>query len=537
MHRVSRPSRHIASPIERAVAEVLEPRRLLAAIESGILVARGTADADTFSLRRTGIDDVIVTTNGVNETFDMDTFTGVRLEGLGGNDAFNLIDPLTTPVVRNTTVLGGDGDDTLSYATRTGPLVFEFGGSGGGGSVAAGANIDHFGEVETVVGGSGNDTFTGLVGRPAYRMEGRGGDDRFLLGGSFTGTPTLVGGDGNDTFGDPHDIDDPRFGPFVFFGDAGDDFVRVPENDYPAGMLHGGAGTDTIRFAAPTTDDGSPTRFDLRDFDSFENGLVMRGTLIGTDGSNRLEVLENAIVQGLGGNDTITGGTGPDSIDGGAGNDTISGNEGNDTLDGGSGTDTMDGGVGNDTLLNGELTPPPGQIRIIDGILTADGTWGGEDITVQRVGGDDLRITIDNLARTFDMDDFTGILVRGNNGYDHLRILDPIIAGSLVRKVTLDGGNGNDTIVGSDLADVLRGGEGDDALQGLGGADAIFGGGGDDFVNGGAGSDFLDGGGGNDRLNADDDELDTVLGGAGASDFAFVDPIDQRSGLEEEEVR
>src|SRR6478735_2865441 len=82
------------SAIRSAVAETLEPRRLFAAIESGILVARGTANADTISLRRSGGDDVIVTTNGTNQTFDMDNFTGVRLEGLGSADTFNLIDPL-----------------------------------------------------------------------------------------------------------------------------------------------------------------------------------------------------------------------------------------------------------------------------------------------------------------------------------------------------------------------------------------------------------------------------------------------------------
>src|SRR5688500_2888996 len=151
----------LALPVgPHALAEPLEARRLLAGIEAGVLVARGTGGNDTIAVRRTGTDDVIVTTNGVNQTFDMDNFTGVRLEGLGGDDTFNLVDGLTSPVVRNTTVLGGDGNDTLSYATRTGPLVFEFAGGGGVGSVAAGANSDQFAEVETVIGGSGNDTFT-----------------------------------------------------------------------------------------------------------------------------------------------------------------------------------------------------------------------------------------------------------------------------------------------------------------------------------------------------------------------------------------
>ena len=73
-------------------SEPLEPRRLFAAIEAGVLVARGSEGADVFSLRRSGGDDVIITTNGASQTFDMDDFTGVRVEGLGGSDRFNVID-------------------------------------------------------------------------------------------------------------------------------------------------------------------------------------------------------------------------------------------------------------------------------------------------------------------------------------------------------------------------------------------------------------------------------------------------------------
>src|SRR5687768_5936782 len=128
--------------ITAAVAEALEPRRLLAGIESGILVARGTEGADTISTRRTGTDDVIVTTNGVSQTFDMDNFTGVRLEGLGGNDTFNLIDPLVSPQVENTTVLGGAGDDTISYATRTASLRVSI--DPAGSQMTSGAQVDSF---------------------------------------------------------------------------------------------------------------------------------------------------------------------------------------------------------------------------------------------------------------------------------------------------------------------------------------------------------------------------------------------------------
>src|SRR5688500_12524646 len=154
MHTTIRDARLM---ITAAVAEALEPRRLLAGIESGILVARGTEGADTISTRRTGGDDVIVTTNGVSQTFDMDDFTGVRLEGLGGNDTFNLIDPLPRPVVRNTTVLGGAGNDTISYATRTVALAFKIDPEDS--TMTSNAQVDHFVAVETVIGGAGNDSF------------------------------------------------------------------------------------------------------------------------------------------------------------------------------------------------------------------------------------------------------------------------------------------------------------------------------------------------------------------------------------------
>jgi hypothetical protein len=66
-------------------------------------------------------------------------------------------------------------------------------------------------------------------------------------------------------------------------------------------------------------------------------------TLTGTGANERL--------YGYGGNDTITGGDGADLIRGGAGNDTLSGGDGNDVLIDGNGSDTFDAGAGNDLIL------------------------------------------------------------------------------------------------------------------------------------------------------------------------------------------
>jgi large repetitive protein len=70
----------------------------------------------------------------------------------------------------------------------------------------------------------------------------------------------------------------------------------------------------------------------------------------------------------------------------------------------------------------------------------------------------------------------------------------------------LQGGAGNDYIVGSDLNDVLIGVLGDDVLMGGAGDDMLFGGDGNDTLMGGDGNDVLIGGKGNDTLTGGEGE-------------------------------
>jgi Ca2+-binding RTX toxin-like protein len=97
-------------------------------------------------------------------------------------------------------------------------------------------------------------------------------------------------------------------------------------------------------------------------------------TVQGTEGADNLSLLavsRGLIINGLGGNDTLVGGTGIDSIAGGtgadriegadgsdsltgdAGNDILLGNDGDDTLSGGADADTLTGGSGDDQLSGG----------------------------------------------------------------------------------------------------------------------------------------------------------------------------------------
>jgi diguanylate cyclase (GGDEF)-like protein len=73
---------------------------------------------------------------------------------------------------------------------------------------------------------------------------------------------------------------------------------------------------------------------------------------------------------------------------------------------------------------------------------------------------------------------------------------------SLPQSITVEAGDGNDTVVSySRLPVTLRGGSGDDALYGSAGQDSVDGQDGDDTLGGGFGGDSLQGGPGNDTAN------------------------------------
>ncbi|HEX6687184.1 MAG TPA: hypothetical protein VF085_00800 [Solirubrobacterales bacterium] len=68
--------------------------------------------------------------------------------------------------------------------------------------------------------------------------------------------------------------------------------------------------------------------------------------------------------------------------------------------------------------------------------------------------------------------------------------------------VTLNGGGGDDQLIGGAGNDLLHGDAGDDRLVGRKGSDVLFGGGGNDVLVGGPGNDVLHGGYGEDRVIA-----------------------------------
>ena len=90
--------------------------------------------------------------------------------------------------------------------------------------------------------------------------------------------------------------------------------------------------------------------------------------------------------------------------------------------------------------------------------------------------------------------------------------------------LSVDGGAGEDTIIGSDGPDLMLGGEGNDVLTGGGGDDRVVGDRGTDTMNGGAGDDTLvwNNGDGTDVANGDAGRDDVEVNGAPAAGDVFT---------------
>lgn len=93
----------------------------------------------------------------------------------------------------------------------------------------------------------------------------------------------------------------------------------------------------------------------------------------------------------------------------------------------------------------------------------------------------------------------------------------------------VQGGSGNDVIIGTDDDDTLKGGDGDDYIDGRGGDDDLDGENGDDTVLGGSGDDVIQGGAGNDLVDGQAGD-DTVDGGTGEDTVKGGDGDDIVSG-------
>ena len=202
------------------------------------------------------------------------------------------------------------------------------------------------------------------------------------------------------------------------------------------------------------------------------------------------------------GNDTLIGGSGGDMLFGQSGNDTLLGKGGNDLLFGGDGNDVLTGGDGNDQMFgqagNDRMIWNPGDDSDLteggDGIDTAEVNGGnGSEIFAITANGTRVRFDrTDPAPFALDIGTTENLVLHANGGDDVITAVGDLA--SLVN-LTLDGGAGNDMILGGNGADTLLGGDGNDLIDGNQGNDLALLGAGDDVFqwDPGDGSDTVEG--------------------------------------------
>ncbi len=193
------------------------------------------------------------------------------------------------------------------------------------------------------------------------------------------------------------------------------------------------------------------------------------------------------VIVGGGGNDVICGGSGRDRIFGERGNDTIGGKGGNDSIHGGRGSDELDGGTDRDEVFgdsgNDAVRGGLGNRDDVDGGPGDDDVAGGRGILDTLLGGigNDL---IDGGPGGHDIASY-----RGAGGPIEADLSQGAVVGAedeqLIGIEDIVGGSAADTLVGSDrTSNRLDGGPGDDQLLGARSGDQAIGGPGSDHCVG-----------------------------------------------------
>ena len=139
--------------------------------------------------------------------------------------------------------------------------------------------------------------------------------------------------------------------------------------------------------------------------------------------------------------------------------------------------------------------------RVVNGTLRVAGSPFADDFALRISANDPNQLQLDidadgSADDSFDINDFGSIVVEAGRGNDRVVLDTANGAFTTARPTIVDGGRGDDTLLGGSGAERFFGGPGDDFVDGNGGADTAFlGSGNDTFVwDAGDGSDTVDGG-------------------------------------------
>ena len=504
--------------------------------------------------------------------------------GGSGNDIFALPGSL----IFNGTLDGGAGNDTLDYSgyatgrsiTLTGTGLID-GFNGSETSISAG-----FLNMDTLIGSSAGDTLIGLDSNSSWTLAQAGSS--YSNGGhilNFSALETLTGGSGNDTFA--------LLGSMIFNGiiNGGDGSNTLDYSGYAAGRsitltglgsligfngseagisggfqnivnLIGSALADTLtglNAIASWDIDGSNTYTSTRtlnfsaietlvggssvdtfnitgaqtidllgglgnDIFSLASGASLTGDIDGQGGTDQLtyQVWNSPVVVNLG-SSTATGINGIfsslESVLGGSGNDSLTGSGGDDILNGGPGNDTLTGSGGNDTLSGG-----------LDDDTFVFGSTFGSDTVIEWIGegNDTLDFSTFNTALTVVpgsgvtvSDSFGNLMTHVQNCIETLKLgsgddrVAPSSGGQFfggLGNIQAEGGvdtldysaytSGVTVDLTTGTAQDIGTVSGFENIIGSSGNDTLKGDGGDNVFIGGPGNDALDGMGGVDTFDA-----------------------------------
>ncbi len=465
-----------------------------------------------------------------------------------------------TPTVANTSliqVFGLDGNDTITLNEANGalPRAFLFGGAGND-VLTGGSGADQLfgqagndtllgrGGTDLLFGGAGNDVLTG--GDANDQMFGEAGNDRMIWnpgddsdlmeGGAGTDTAEVNGGNGAE----------------VFTVTANGTRVRFDRVD-PAPFALDIGTTENLVVNMNGGDDSFSATGNLAALIKITvDGGAGNDTILGGNGAD--------LLLGGDGNDFIDGNQGNDVALLGAGDDSFQ-------WDPGDGSDVVEGQAGIDTMLfNGanvgeifEVSANGERVRFTRNVgnivmdlndverIKLNALGGSDTVTVNDLSGTDVTEVDIDLAGTLGGAAGDGqsdtVIVNGTNGNDAVEVLAAGTSATVVGLATLvsianlegaqdqlviNGLGGNDTIdastVPADVMNVLTldGGAGDDRLLGSAGADVLVGGDGHDFVDGNRGDDVAFLGAGDDIFQWDPgDGSDTVEGQDGIDTMLF----------------
>ena len=365
---------------------------------------------------------------------------------------------------------------------------------------------------DTLVGFASDDVVSGLGGNDV--IDGAGGNDTLSDG---EGNDVLRGGDGNDAIyfaaeAEPggSDVATGDAGDDTYYVSLNSGTDRI------TGLAASNSGLDRVVLSGITTSmlqDYKTLGNDLYLFIGgsegvIENTIILEGFLQYNAPSHVIEFAGGTTMTkatfatnywyGTAGDDVNAGSFAPNFMDGGAGNDTLSGGMGDDYLSGGEGSDILHGNLGNDTFEDGAgddiLYGEEG-----DDLIKASWSEGGDQF-VGGVGNDTYQYLTGFSTGAYNMffsQEITELTGEGNdtvvtnyhnftlsdtsvenlvvkqinyiystwdnktvyrqifgNELDNTIRVEGAIVSSVLPNILLDGGLGNDTLIGSEANEI-----------------------------------------------------------------------------------